>query len=472
MKVLKYNILDKIITEGRLEDMIKKYAGKHPELTEESIRQLSAGDPSGNNKYLDWMCNQIKIYTSQSIIDIVKCFHDNINRLSEKNINAIYNNVHLDEIEKVKKAPKDINSYESPESIQPICTYFEEQKPETTSRIKIYEDDKWLLVSPLTHDASCKYGVHSNWCVSTSTRSYYDSYTKDGILVFFIDKKGTNPKKPEANSYKFAVYINFRNESPTDWEWYSMEDKSIDPILMLNFLPKNLIDKVTSYFNDILKQKFGDFKLTPEFLNENSLIWLDPTDYETHNEMGEVYLIPKITSWGDYESSFDVYKKLDSTIDIVPKEDGITFLNIVKNGLSYNVRDYHFNWEPILKSKSYDSNEISMERVLPRLISYSNGWTYSAKDFYRNMSETNQELFKSFYINMFNDLKMESTLDVRSTSLNVGDTILHKERGSKKAIPLKVIKISEKSISLSNGKKIVRNSDNWRVKISSYYKVV
>jgi hypothetical protein len=250
-----------------------------------------------------------------------------------------------------------------------------------------------------------------------------------------------------------------------------MEDKSVDSILMLNFLPKNLIDKVTSYFNDILKQKFGDFKLTPEFLNENALIWSDETDYETHNEMREVYLIPKITSWNDYVSSFDIYKKLDSTIDIVPKEDGITFLNIVKNGLSYSVRDYNFNWEPILRLKGY-GNEIPLALVLPKLISYSNGWTYSAKDFYRNMSETNQELFKSFYINMFNNLKMESTFEVRSTSLNVGDTILHKERGSEKAIPLKVIKISEKSISLSNGKKIVRNSDNWRVKIGGYYKVV
>jgi hypothetical protein len=57
MKNIKYNILEQIITEGRLEDMIKKYEGS---VSEDMVRQLSAGDPSGNNKYLDWMCAQRK----------------------------------------------------------------------------------------------------------------------------------------------------------------------------------------------------------------------------------------------------------------------------------------------------------------------------------------------------------------------------------------------------------------------------
>ena len=36
---------------------------------------------------------------------------------------------------------KDINSYESPEIIDLICKYFEEQIPRTASRVKLYEDD-------------------------------------------------------------------------------------------------------------------------------------------------------------------------------------------------------------------------------------------------------------------------------------------------------------------------------------------
>jgi len=71
MKNIKYNILEQIITEGRLEDMIKKYEGK---VSENVIRQLSAGDPSGNNKYLDWMCTQRVDYTSEYIIKMVQCF--------------------------------------------------------------------------------------------------------------------------------------------------------------------------------------------------------------------------------------------------------------------------------------------------------------------------------------------------------------------------------------------------------------
>ena len=90
MEKLKYIVLEQLINEGRLEVMIKKYENT---LRADLVRELSASDPSGNNKYLDWMCLQRVDYTSEYIINMVECFHENLNRLSEKNVNAIYSDV-------------------------------------------------------------------------------------------------------------------------------------------------------------------------------------------------------------------------------------------------------------------------------------------------------------------------------------------------------------------------------------------
>ncbi len=88
MTNIKYIILEQIINEGRLEDVIKKYNN----VDEETIRSLSGNDPSGNNKYLEWMVKNIIISpeSGNEIIDAVKCFHTNTNRLNDKTVAAIY----------------------------------------------------------------------------------------------------------------------------------------------------------------------------------------------------------------------------------------------------------------------------------------------------------------------------------------------------------------------------------------------
>ena len=33
-------------------------------------------------------------------------------------------------------------------------------------RIEILRDDKYIIVAPLTEDASCKYGAFTHWCTA------------------------------------------------------------------------------------------------------------------------------------------------------------------------------------------------------------------------------------------------------------------------------------------------------------------
>jgi hypothetical protein len=50
--IFKYVILEQLLTENRIQQAKDKYPCLPPKL----VDYLSAGDPSGNNKYLDWMC--------------------------------------------------------------------------------------------------------------------------------------------------------------------------------------------------------------------------------------------------------------------------------------------------------------------------------------------------------------------------------------------------------------------------------
>ena len=133
-------------------------------------------------------------------------------------------------------------------SLKLITDALEETKKERPDRDKIYQDDRWTVVVPKTHDAACNYGRHSNWCVSTSNSSYFGRYTKDrDALLFFIlwrNKRNADDK----TEYKVAINAKFRDwEDPQQWDWYDMPDHNMDPNLMLNVFPRTMIEKVQRY---------------------------------------------------------------------------------------------------------------------------------------------------------------------------------------------------------------------------------
>jgi len=470
MKNIKYNILEQIITEGRLEDMIKKYAKISPkEVSEDVVRQLSAGDPSGNNKYLDWMCAQREDYTSEYIIKMVQCFHENVNRLSEKNVNAIYNDTTATST-KIKKAPKDINSYPLPEDIEVMCKYFEEQKPKTASRVKIYEDDKWLVVSPLTHEASCSYGAHSNWCVSTTNPDYYKRYTKEGILVFFLDKKGINPTKPNANTYKVAVNIKYNNPEPINWDWYSMEDNKIDAALMMNFLPKNLIEATSKYLNEYMDELYKKHEVNLEELKKNSLI--------THKSNDNIYLFLNLQNWDvtSIQQASEFLNKFDSDIanDILRyKESGLPYVRIDVNiGRMPDIDVNYVSWNAATYLRRAD-NTIPLSELMPRIMERYGAVNSEIRAVINVLNSEDQEKFFNSYVKMFNEAKITRTENVSTDRLLVGDTIIYtgtRRYGSGEQV--KVTRVAEKSIQLSNGKRVARTYSNYKKRVTGVMKIV
>lgn len=189
-----YNLNEttQVLVEGRVEDARKKY----PDVNNELFNYYVDNDPSGNQKYLDWLLKRTpehlinKVYsTTRHIVNKLKLFHDK---------NQMF---------KIK----DINQYKSFGDLITAVGDVEEKlvRKQIKQQAKqqkdvIYKDDRWLVVSPHTWEASCYYGAGTKWCItSTDDTAYWDRYSKNSTFFFIIDKTKTQ----EDNLYKVAYRI-------------------------------------------------------------------------------------------------------------------------------------------------------------------------------------------------------------------------------------------------------------------------
>lgn len=109
-----------------------------------------------------------------------------------------------------------------------ITDIIREGSVKSEERVKLYEDDRLLVVVPLSHKASCKYGAHTPWCVATpSNTEHYQYYRNNGVFIYFIIKSPyPNAKIKE---YKFAYYHSFTDEMSAEGGWYDMSDYHYGP---------------------------------------------------------------------------------------------------------------------------------------------------------------------------------------------------------------------------------------------------
>lgn len=263
-KIFKNNLLN----EGRKEDVMAKF----PDIDKNVIERLSQNDPSGNNKYLEWMANAVASnFSIPNIIEEVTKFHEQLNKINTQNISDFIADMDDDlsqgERNLIVKSPKDINSYNfrTLRSLNLFISKLTSKKDFTAKMRKesdrIYEDDNLLVLSPRTHEASCHYGVHSSWCVATSNVHHFNNYTKKGVLYFFISKNNTPPNQYWADKdsgqppYKTALLL----EDNGDISWWSKGDANYsngwvgDPKLPM--LTEDIASKVLAHNKYIIENR-------------------------------------------------------------------------------------------------------------------------------------------------------------------------------------------------------------------------
>ena len=172
MSILLENI-DMLLVESRVSDAKEKFP-EHKEKVDYFAEYLP-----GNNKYLMWAMREWVKDPGQSlyIVDAIKRFNDNVQRLTNKDINSYKSLVELrtmlNNLDKTSKEKK------------------EELKIRMTENAHIiYNDKNYMVVRPLSEDASCYYGRGTQWCISyTKSENYWNQYTSKGKAFIFVFRK-------------------------------------------------------------------------------------------------------------------------------------------------------------------------------------------------------------------------------------------------------------------------------------------
>jgi len=254
-----------ILIEGRREDVIKKYGEDHTDL----IDMFVEVDPSGNNKYLEWMVKTAlgknqddRIPMADDIAKTVVDFHRNLTRISNK----------------------DINSYKSLNELKSVvedALAKEKEKRISKEAAQIYKEGGVVIYAPFTVEASCKYGAGSKWCIAGTSdarglNTYFDQYSEHSNFYFFINN---NLVGKDNVNYKYALQWRF-DGGQEDLTWWDAKDYShstppdwVTPEMMeavRAFNPshtkKKLQTKIASFIADPNYENYNKFKdyLTPE----------------------------------------------------------------------------------------------------------------------------------------------------------------------------------------------------------------
>lgn len=117
--------------------------------------------------------------------------------------------------------------------------------------VKVFENDEWILIRPLTHYSSKKYGANTKWCTTMeSNPEYFYKYSKRGVLIYCINKK---------TGYKVASFYSLDKNDP-EFSFWNQQDQRVDS------LETQLTDELRSI---ILKEsKNPNAKTNRDFLSE------------------------------------------------------------------------------------------------------------------------------------------------------------------------------------------------------------
>ena len=196
--------LSQVLTESRKDDFLRKFKSKFSPEQLKKVFNLSRSLAT-NQKFLMFLGNALS----------TENFDENLSK-AEKVIEKFI---------KYQQAleQKDINQYRT---LEDIITTINNHENKVRRTVKsgdgadvVYENDRFTVVTPQTHKASCYYGAGTKWCTASLNGStHFDNYNVDGKLFYILDKKA----KSNDRFYKVAVLQKYDG----DKTFYDAPDKS------------------------------------------------------------------------------------------------------------------------------------------------------------------------------------------------------------------------------------------------------
>ena len=222
----------KILLESRIDDFKLKFNKK---FNEQQIEKIIDNVPQ---KYLMWVG---KTFDS---INFNSNFNDLANKLRE--FDKISSNLPL----------TDINSYNNLEQLAKALADYANRPRREVKKVEggnvVYEDPRFFVVNPLTHQSSCYYGKGTKWCTAADSDYQFKQYNDDAKLFYILDKtKPTNDP-----FYKIALLRKF-NGDKTFFDAQDTTLKNID-----NVIEPTLLKQIMTSIDDYLQSEYaGQIKI-------------------------------------------------------------------------------------------------------------------------------------------------------------------------------------------------------------------
>jgi len=205
----------------------KDLKNQHKDLVINIIDVLAELDPSKTNKFLTILIkrfkeesNTFKKYLTSEITHLIG--GENLRALKDFNNHLDNNRTKIKDISLIKDF-RDLHE-------QLVYAELKLKKKDIKKEISIlYKDKEWLILKPLSYEASKIYGAGTKWCTSSreDDKAFYN-YSNDGVLLYVI-KLGTDEK--------FGVHWYFEKNKSIEMSWWDVEDRKVDS-LTLNVPPK------------------------------------------------------------------------------------------------------------------------------------------------------------------------------------------------------------------------------------------
>jgi len=158
---------------AKVDTLIEKYKGQ---ISARTINALNNGDTTKTKKYLEYMCKMwLEVRRAPQVIKPVMEFDSLLPYIENKDIyHSDYSDINFlfETLEEAKEL-KEEKTFNKEEHVNVLI-----------------ENEDYILLRPKTHKGSLKYGKGTQWCTSqTDYPGHFNSYTRDGYLVYLLRKK-------------------------------------------------------------------------------------------------------------------------------------------------------------------------------------------------------------------------------------------------------------------------------------------
>jgi uncharacterized protein YlxW (UPF0749 family) len=217
----------KLIQEGRVDDFKAKYSQK---FGGENVNKIVSSVPQ---KYLDWVGKNL---------DVVN-FDDTFGKTAQA----------LNKFEKISSnlPITDLTQYNSVGQLLNALSEYEGRQRRNVKKVEggnvVYDDGRYFVVNPLTHESSCYYGKGTKWCTAAETDTHFKKYNDDGKLFYILDR--TLPTNDPF--YKVALLRKFDG----DKTYYDAKDETIKDKWLYN---TNKLKEILSSIDDYLNTEYAE----------------------------------------------------------------------------------------------------------------------------------------------------------------------------------------------------------------------